>query len=71
MDDVANQGLGSHHFDTVDGRLERFSEPCRYVWPAELDVMAQLARMGLRERWAGWRRKPLTTDSHTHVSIRE
>src|SRR5437868_11568480 len=41
--DVARQGLISHHFEIVDGRLERFSVPFRYAWPSELDLMAQLA----------------------------
>jgi SAM-dependent methyltransferase len=51
--DVATQGLISHHFETVDGRLERSSAPFRYVWPSELDLMAELAGMRLRERWGG------------------
>jgi SAM-dependent methyltransferase len=69
--DVANQGLVSHHFDVVDGRLERFSVPFRYVWPAELDLMAELAGMRLRERWAGWKREPFTSESTKHVSVWE
>jgi hypothetical protein len=48
--DVATQGLISHHFAIVDGGLERVSIPFRYVWPSELDLMAQLAGMTLRER---------------------
>jgi SAM-dependent methyltransferase len=69
--DVARQGLVSHHFETVDDRLERFSAPFRYVWPAELDLMAQLARMRLRERWGDWERAPFTGDSRGHVSVWE
>jgi SAM-dependent methyltransferase len=69
--DVANQGLVSHHFSLVDGRLERVSMPFRYVWPAELDLMAQLAGMTLRERWAGWKREPFTSESRKHVSVWE
>src|SRR6266545_5199356 len=45
--DVAIQGLTSHHFEIVDGRLERLSIPFRYAWPSELDLMAQLAGMKL------------------------
>jgi hypothetical protein len=45
--------------------------PFRYVWPAELDPMARLAGMTLRERWAGWRREPFTSDSTEHVSVWE
>lgn len=69
--DVATQGLTSHHFEIVDGRLQRLSVPFRYVWPSELDLMAQLAGMRLRERWSGWRREPFTSDSAKHVSIWE
>jgi hypothetical protein len=69
--DVATQGLTSHHFEIVDGRLERVSVPFRYAWPSELDLMAQLAGMRLRERWSGWRREPFTSDSREHVSVWE
>ena len=67
--DVASQGLTSHHFRIVDGRAERTSIPFRYAWPSELDLMAQIAGMTLRERWGGWRREPFTNDSRTHVSV--
>jgi SAM-dependent methyltransferase len=69
--DVARQGLTSHHFEIVDGKLERLSIPFRYTWPAELDLMAQLAGMSLRERWSGWNREPFTSDSRKHVSVWE
>jgi SAM-dependent methyltransferase len=69
--DVARQGLTSHHFELVDGRLERVSIPFRYTWPAELDLMAELAGMRLRERWSGWKREPFTSESRKHVSIWE
>jgi SAM-dependent methyltransferase len=69
--DVANQGLISHHLEIVDGRGKRNSIPFRYVWPAELDLMAQLAGMRLRDRWSGWKREPFTSDSRQHVSVWE
>jgi SAM-dependent methyltransferase len=69
--EVATQGLTSHHFEIVDGRLERLSIPFRYAWPSELDLMAQLAGMRLRERWSGWNREPFTSDSRKHVSTWE
>ena len=69
--DVARQGLVSHHFEIVNGRAEHVSIPFRYVWPSELDLMAQLAGMRLRERWSGWKREPFTSDSRTHVSVWE
>jgi SAM-dependent methyltransferase len=65
--DVATQGVASHHLEIVEGRLERFSG--RYVWPSELDLMAQLAGLELRQRWGGWKREPFTNDSREHVSV--
>src|SRR5512134_2537951 len=61
--DVATQGLTSHHFEIVEGKVERLSIPFRYAWPAEFDLMAELAGMTLRERWGGWKREPFTSDS--------
>jgi SAM-dependent methyltransferase len=69
--DVATQSLTSHHFELVAGTVERFSAPFRYVWPSELDLMAELAGMVLRERWGGWKREPFTSESRQHVSIWE
>jgi len=69
--DVASQGLISHHYTVVDGDLEVYSPPFRYVWPSELDLMARLAGMTLRERWSGWKREPFTSDSTKHVSVWE
>jgi SAM-dependent methyltransferase len=69
--DVATQSLTSHHFELVAGTAERFSAPFRYVWPSELDLMAELAGMKLRERWGGWKREPFTSESRQHVSIWE
>jgi hypothetical protein len=67
--DIAQQGMVSHHYWIRDGKLEVFSPPFRYVWPAELDLMARLAGMSLRERWSGWNREQFTSDSTTHVSV--
>jgi SAM-dependent methyltransferase len=69
--DIASQGLISHHYWAVDGKLEGDSMPFRYVWPEELDLMARLAGMSLRERWSGWKREPFTSDSRQHVSVWE
>ena len=65
------QILFSHHYWVVDGKLEIFSAPYRYVWPSELDLMARLAGMTLRERWSDWNREPFTSDSTTHISVWE
>jgi SAM-dependent methyltransferase len=69
--DIASQGLISHHISIEDGRIVRDMTPGRYVWPAELDLMAQLAGMRLRERWGGWRREPFTSGSRNVVSVWE
>jgi SAM-dependent methyltransferase len=69
--DVASQGLVSHHYWMVDGRLETFSAPFRYVWPSELDLMARFAGLRLRERWSDWSRASFTSDSGQHVSVWE
>jgi SAM-dependent methyltransferase len=69
--EVATQGLVSHHYWVDDGRVETRSVPFRYVWPSELDLMARLAGMTLRERWSDWTRAPFTSDSREHVSVWE
>ena len=67
--DVAAQGLISHHYRVAGDGLRTLSIPFRYVWPAELDLMARLAGMTLRERWSGWNREPFTSESLAHVSV--
>jgi SAM-dependent methyltransferase len=69
--DFVAQIVYSHHYWIDDGNLRNFSAPYRWVWPAELDLMARLAGMTLRERWAGWTREPFTDESDSHVSVWE
>ena len=69
--DFATQRFVSHHFVLVDGRWERISMPFRSVSPAELDLMARIAGMTLRERWSDWKRAPFTSDSTKHISVWE
>ena len=69
--DVATQALTSHHYWIIDGELEVFAAPFRYVWPSELDLMARLAGLRLRERWSTWQRDPFTYASTGHVSVWE
>jgi SAM-dependent methyltransferase len=68
---VATQKMSSNYVKVVDGRGEFRSIPFRYVWPAELDLMAQLAGLRLRARWDGWTRAPFTDESRQHVSVWE
>ncbi len=67
--DVASQGLISHHYSVTGGELHVLSVPFRYVWPSELDLMARLAGMTLRERWSSWTREAFTRESEKHVSV--
>jgi SAM-dependent methyltransferase len=69
--DTASQIAVSHHYWVIDGQLKTFSSPHRYVWPSELDLMARLAGMTLRERWGDWNRTPFTGRSRSHVSVWE
>src|SRR5262249_36585765 len=69
--DFVEQVAWSHHLWDIDGHAEKWSGAFRYVWPSELDLMAQLAGMQLRARWADWKRAPFTGDSPSHVSVWE
>ena len=69
--EVAQQRSISHHYFVSDGKVENFSAPFRYVWPAELDLMARLAGMSLRERWSDWDQSPFTSESRSHISVWE
>jgi SAM-dependent methyltransferase len=69
--EIASQRQVSHHYTVRDGTLNVVSVPFRYVWPAELDLMARLAGMTLRERWEDWTRRPFTSASTGHVSVWE
>jgi hypothetical protein len=74
--DLPGQIMWSHHWRIAgagDGFTEGpgnvFSQPFRFVWPSELDLMARLAGMTLHERWADWTREPFTGDSPSHISV--
>jgi SAM-dependent methyltransferase len=69
--DIASQIAVSYHYWTVEGQLKTFSSPHRYVWPAELDLMARLAGLTLRERWSDWNRAVFTGESTMHISVWE
>jgi len=69
--DTATQAMSSNYITVTGGRGEVRSIPFRYVWPAELDLMAQIAGMRLRDRWEDWNGRPFTGDSRRHVSVWE
>jgi SAM-dependent methyltransferase len=67
--DHATQNYRGHYVQFADGTGEYRTIPFRYVWPSELDLMAQIGGLRLSDRWAGWNREPFTTDSRSHVSV--
>jgi hypothetical protein len=68
--DVLHQHVVSRHFRFGDGRDARlFRGPHRYIWPAELDLMAQLAGFHLETRHAAWTGTEFTAESPSHVSL--
>jgi SAM-dependent methyltransferase len=67
--DVVTQRLSGQHYYLDDGRIDASPIEMRYVWPAELDLMARLAGLRLEHRWGGWRREPFTGLSPAHVSV--
>jgi SAM-dependent methyltransferase len=69
LDPVTQQGTSHHYERAPDGTVTYGSSNFRYVWPAELDLMAQLAGMELERRVADWTGAPFTADSESHVSV--
>src|SRR5205085_6029492 len=69
--DPVTQRAFSHHVIIMDDQIRLYPVQIRYAWPAELDLMAQLAGLTLRERWSDWQRAPFTSASTKHISIYE
>lgn len=67
--DPVAQRLKSQHVVLRDGEVRLYPVEVRYAWPSELDLMAELAGLHLRDRWAGWRREPFGPESARHVSV--
>jgi SAM-dependent methyltransferase len=68
--DVLQQRVVSHHFHFGSGaEAQLFRSPHRYIWPAELDLMAELAGFELETRHADWAGAEFTADSRSHVSV--
>lgn len=71
LDDLVGQIAWSHHWMEVEGRLVKHSDPFRYVWPSELDLMARHTGFRLRDRWNGWDKGPFTSESTSQVVVFE
>jgi SAM-dependent methyltransferase len=69
--DPLEQRVASNHLVVSEAGIEMYPVRLRYAWPSELDLMARLAGLRLRERWGGWRREPFTASSVKHVSVYE
>ena len=69
--DRVNQRVTSQHLLVGGGGVRLLPVAFRYVWPSELDLMARLAGLRLRERWSSWRGHPFTASSRSHVSVYE
>lgn len=67
--DRATQRVVSQKVVITDGNVRLYPVQIRYAWPSELDLMAQLAGLRLRERWSNWKREPFTSESGKHISI--
>jgi SAM-dependent methyltransferase len=66
--DVATQQMSSNYVSVEDGRGSFRSIPFRYVWPAELDLMARIAGLQPEHRWESWSRRPFGSESPRHIS---
>jgi SAM-dependent methyltransferase len=69
MHDPVQQRVLSQHVVLSEQGVRLFPVQVRYAWPSELDLMARLAGLRLRHRWAGWAQEPFTASSGTHVSV--
>lgn len=66
---VTQRGTSHHYWPADDGTTRYGASNFRYIWPAECDLMAELAGMELDERFADWDGSPFTSDSESHVSV--
>ena len=67
--DPLEQRVDSQHVVITEAGTKLYPVSIRYAFPSELDLMARLAGLELRERWGSWKREPFTADSNRHVSV--
>lgn len=67
--DIVKQQLTSQHVLLSPKGVRLYPAKLRYAWPSELDLMAALAGLSLKERWGSWQRQPFTRDSTKHISV--
>ncbi len=67
--DIVKQHITSQHVLLSSEGIQLYPAKLRYAWPSELDLMAALAGLTLKERWGSWRRDPFTKSSTSHISV--
>ncbi|QNI33642.1 class I SAM-dependent methyltransferase [Alloacidobacterium dinghuense] len=67
--DPLQQLLKAQHLVIANGTIQTYPIQLRYAWPSELDLMARLAGLKLKERWSNWQRSPFTSGATSHISI--
>jgi hypothetical protein len=67
--DAVDQRLDESHVVLSRAGVRLYPVVTRYAWPSELDLMARIAGLRLKDRWGGWHREPFTSTSATHVSV--
>jgi len=67
--DPVTQRLDESHVHLTGQGVRLYPIVTRYAWPSELDLMARIAGLRLKDRWAGWNREPFTSTSRSHVSV--
>jgi len=71
MHDPLSQSVNSQHITIGNDGTRCYPVQLRYAWPSELDLMARLAGLRLKERWSTWQRSPFTSSESSHVSLYE
>jgi SAM-dependent methyltransferase len=67
--DPVAQTISSQHLIFTSGGIEMYPVHLRYIWPSEFDLMARLAGLELKDRFAGYREQPFSSASGAHVSV--
>jgi hypothetical protein len=67
--DAVRQRLERAHVSLSSRGARIYPVVLRYAWPSEIDLMARIAGLRLKHRWAGWQREPFTATSTSHVSV--
>ena len=67
--DVVQQTITAQHMHLGERGIQVYPVRLRYIWPSEMDLMARLAGLRLRQRWGGWEQSPFTSSSGKHISL--